>query len=389
MCDERNDRARDAAPADVDLDRVWTGVAAQVWRRQPGPPGAAGRPAAALAGPGQGAGDHAVAAARLAHRQRGGAGRRGARHHWHRDAVRGAARARRSRRRASPTPTGPGSIRPGSCRGAWRSATGWCCSSGRSRCSASNAVLGLAAVGRVGDRGRGHFRLADPDDRGVRAGAGGGDVSRSANVGVAAGAGRLGDHRPGRPAAAGQSAPRSPTPRSSFPTWRRRLLRRDRRCTRPGSREERHEHRDHRPDPAVRPHTGGGRGGPGGRPGVFGLLGPERRGQDLAAADDGHGHPAVRRHGCGCWTATPGARPAAGDPAPARIPAAEPRLLPGLHSGGVRRVLRAAQGDARGARFPARSRPRSSGSASATGPGPSCAPCPAACCAGSASPRRS
>jgi hypothetical protein len=26
----------DAAPADVDLDRVWTGVAAQVWRRDPG-----------------------------------------------------------------------------------------------------------------------------------------------------------------------------------------------------------------------------------------------------------------------------------------------------------------------------------------------------------------
>ncbi len=28
---------RDPAPADVDLDRVWLGVAAQVWRRQPGP----------------------------------------------------------------------------------------------------------------------------------------------------------------------------------------------------------------------------------------------------------------------------------------------------------------------------------------------------------------
>ena len=26
----------DTAPADVDLGRVWTGVAAQVWRRQPG-----------------------------------------------------------------------------------------------------------------------------------------------------------------------------------------------------------------------------------------------------------------------------------------------------------------------------------------------------------------
>jgi hypothetical protein len=28
---------RDPAPPDVDLDRVWLGVAAQVWRRQPGP----------------------------------------------------------------------------------------------------------------------------------------------------------------------------------------------------------------------------------------------------------------------------------------------------------------------------------------------------------------
>ena len=28
---------RDPAPADVNLDRVWLGVAAQVWRRQPGP----------------------------------------------------------------------------------------------------------------------------------------------------------------------------------------------------------------------------------------------------------------------------------------------------------------------------------------------------------------
>ena len=26
----------DAGPPDVDLDRVWLGVAAQVWRREPG-----------------------------------------------------------------------------------------------------------------------------------------------------------------------------------------------------------------------------------------------------------------------------------------------------------------------------------------------------------------
>ena len=42
-------------------------------------------------------------------------------------------------------------------------------------------------------------------------------------------------------------------------------------------------------------------------------------------------------------------RAAAGDPAPARLPAAEPRLLPGLHRRRVRRVLRAAQGHAAGA----------------------------------------
>ena len=28
---------RDAGPHDVDLDRVWLGVAAEVWRRRPGP----------------------------------------------------------------------------------------------------------------------------------------------------------------------------------------------------------------------------------------------------------------------------------------------------------------------------------------------------------------
>ena len=34
---ERTAVGRDPAPPDVDLDRVWLGVAAQVWRRQPGP----------------------------------------------------------------------------------------------------------------------------------------------------------------------------------------------------------------------------------------------------------------------------------------------------------------------------------------------------------------
>ena len=42
-------------------------------------------------------------------------------------------------------------------------------------------------------------------------------------------------------------------------------------------------------------------------PGVFGLLGPERRGQDHAAADDGHRDPADRRARCGCSAAIPAA----------------------------------------------------------------------------------
>ena len=33
---------RDAGPHDVDLDRVWLGVAEQVWRRRPGPGGHVG-----------------------------------------------------------------------------------------------------------------------------------------------------------------------------------------------------------------------------------------------------------------------------------------------------------------------------------------------------------
>ena len=57
------------APADVDLGRVWTSVATQVWRRQPGWLERAAGWAAALARAGPGpCPDHAVAAGALADR---------------------------------------------------------------------------------------------------------------------------------------------------------------------------------------------------------------------------------------------------------------------------------------------------------------------------------
>ena len=58
----------DATRRNVDLDRVWPGVAAEVWRRRPRAPRTPGRAAAALTGAGQGAADHSVAADALADR---------------------------------------------------------------------------------------------------------------------------------------------------------------------------------------------------------------------------------------------------------------------------------------------------------------------------------
>ena len=89
-------------------------------------------------------------------------------------------------------------------------------------------------------------------------------LARSANVGVAAGLGGWAITVAGRRWPSG-GLPRSPTPRSSFPTWRSRRAAPRSSCMPPGSREERHERRDRRPDPAVRPEPGRGRGGPGGR----------------------------------------------------------------------------------------------------------------------------
>ena len=97
---------------------------------------------------------------------------------------------------------------------------------------------------------------------------------------------------------------------------------------------------------------GGGRGGPGNRPeGVFGLLGPNGAGKTtllrMMATVITPSAGTLRLLG-----RDPGSYGAAtGDPAPARVPAAELRLLPGVHRGGVRRVLRTAQGHAAG-RFP-------------------------------------
>src|SRR5690242_18829618 len=109
-----------------------------------------------------------------------------------------------------------------------------------------------------------------------------------------------------------------------------------------------HERRDYRPDPAVRPDHGGGGGGPGGRPWSVRAAGPQRRGQDLAAANHGHGDPADLGPATAARPRSPLPYPTARDPAKARLPAAEPRLLRGLHGSGVRGVFRDADGGASG-----------------------------------------
>ena len=85
---------------------------------------------------------------------------------------------------------------------------------------------------------------------------------------------------------------------------------------------------------------------PGRRPGRARAARPERGGQDLAAADDGHGDPAVLGADTAARTRSRRLWAAPADPAPARLRATEPGLLPGVHGRGVRRVLRAVEGDA-------------------------------------------
>src|SRR5258707_8871814 len=159
----------------------------------PGTGGAASRVGAALAGPGAGAGDRAVAAARLVHRRRGRAGGGDVRHagDWH--AVRGLVRAR-SRRRGHRLRLGAGH-RPGlgtvAEHGGQRQDGAAGPGAGRVR---AERGAGAGRVGGVGDRGRGHLRIAGPDDRGVRAGACGGDGHPLGERRCRSGRGRLGDH---------------------------------------------------------------------------------------------------------------------------------------------------------------------------------------------------
>src|SRR6185369_15022725 len=115
-------------------------------------------------------------------------------------------------------------------------------------------------------------------------------ITRSANAGVAAGLGGWSSPCWPRRPPPGASPPPPPNRSWSSRTW----------CSRPaawrrlsmdrGPREERHERRDRRGHPPVRPHAGRGRGDDADRGRGLRAAGPERGRQDLAAADTGHGH---------------------------------------------------------------------------------------------------
>ena len=223
--------------------------------------GTAGRAAAPLTGAGPGAGHHAVAAAGLGHRDRGRPRRGGGGHAGDRDSVRGAAGpgagggGHRVRLRARYRPglgagqehgrerpdgaAGPGAGRARAERG---------CSAWWPRPSRCWPDPGR----RVGDRGRAHLRLADPDDRDVRARARRGHALRGRPTWAWSRAWAAGPSRSWPPDRPGVSPPCSPTPRSSFLTSRSQRAAPRWSCMRPGSREERHERRDRRPDQAVR-----------------------------------------------------------------------------------------------------------------------------------------
>src|SRR6266536_2594410 len=157
---------RDMAPGDVDLDRVWLGVATAVWQRRPGSlerlagwllrsPGLA---RALLITPSLLLPWLLASAAVLA---AGAAATLG-------------------------TVAQHGGQRPDGAAGA----RAW---SVRHRRRARDR-----RVGGVWLRGGDHVRLAGPDDRGVGAGAGRRDARAVGECGRGRGAGRLGDHGPGR-----------------------------------------------------------------------------------------------------------------------------------------------------------------------------------------------
>ena len=106
-------------------------------------------------------------------------------------------------------------------------------------------------------------------------------VTRSANVGVAAGTGLWaiavlgGQAVAGQPAGRGQLSLALPALPGSSPLCCATLVM----IRGPSIRGDQREYRDHRPDPAVRAHDGGRRREPAAGPGVFGLLGPNGAGK--------------------------------------------------------------------------------------------------------------
>src|SRR4029453_524396 len=133
---------RGPGPRDVDLGRVWLGVAAEVWRRRPGP------------------------------------------------LERLAGRLLRSPGLARALVTTPSLL------------VGWITATAVVLVAGILATLGtgtpyvalVAPAVAAGGCGGGHVRLAGPDDRGLRAGPGGGDAGAVGECGRGGRPGRLGDH---------------------------------------------------------------------------------------------------------------------------------------------------------------------------------------------------
>ena len=295
---------------------------------------------------------------------RGGAGRRDAGHPRHRYPVRGLAARRRSPRPASRTPTGRGSTP------AWELSCSMAVSDRMVLLVRAlavfglNAVLGLAASAASGVAVAVTFGWLVPMTAVCALALAAATLARSANVGAPRRAWPVGSSRScprRRRRAAHRRA--SPNPSWSSPTWLSRPAASRSCCyaTRtPRGTLMNIEIADvtrrfgrTRAVAGVTMRTGAG---------VFGLLGPERGGQDLAAADAGHGDPADVRAGSGCSAATRRPCPAPGDPAPARLRAAAPGLLPAASRWSSSSSTSRCSRRCRPARCPGRWRPRSSGS---------------------------